>query len=54
MFSVIPCYDLQPAGDDVEALWAEESYAGALRNIEPDRDRVYDLCDRTGGGSDAL
>lgn len=35
MFSVNPCYDLQPAGDDVEALWAEESYAGALRTSPP-------------------
>ena len=24
MFSVNPCYDLQPAGEDVEALWAEK------------------------------
>ena len=54
MFSVNPCYDLQPAGDDVEALWAEESYAGALRNIDPDRERLYELCERTGVGIDAM
>ena len=30
MFSVNPCYDLQPAGENCEALWAEESYAGML------------------------
>lgn len=54
MFSVNPCYDLQPAGDDVEALWAEESYVGALRNIDPDRERLYELCERTGVGIDAM
>ena len=54
MFSVNPCYDLQPAGDDDEALWAEESYAGALRNIDPDRERLYELCERTGVGIDAM
>ena len=41
-------------GDDVEALWAEESYAGALRNIDPDRERLYELCERTGVGIDAM
>ena len=26
MFSVNPCYDLLPGDEDVEKLWAEESY----------------------------
>ena len=26
MFSVNPCYDLQPASEDVEELWAEKNY----------------------------
>lgn len=26
MFSINPCYDLQPANEDVEALWDEKSY----------------------------
>ena len=44
MFSVNPCYDLQPAGEQVEALWAEQSYAEALHNVDPDRERgVKDL-----------
>ena len=25
MFSINPCYDLQPASEDVEALWEEKS-----------------------------
>ena len=26
MFSINPCYDLQPASEDVEELWAEKNY----------------------------
>ncbi len=54
MFSINPCYDLQPAGDDVEALWAPESYAEAKHNIDPDRERLYELCERTGVGIDVM
>ena len=54
MFSINPCYDLQPAGEEVEALWAEESYAAPLHNIDPDRERLYELCERTGVGIDVM
>lgn len=54
MFSINPCYDLQPAGEQVEALWAEQSYASALHNIDPDRERLYELCARTGVGIDVM
>ena len=54
MFSVNPCYDLQPAGEDVDALWADESYAKALHNIDPERERLYELCERTGVGIDVM
>ncbi len=54
MFSVNPCYDLQPPGEDVDALWADESYAHALRNIDPDRERLYELCEREGVGIDVM
>lgn len=30
MFSVNPCYDLQPASEDVEELWAEKNYEAPL------------------------
>ena len=50
MFSVNPCYDLQPAGEDVEALWAAEAYAGQLTNMDPDRERLYETCERLGVG----
>ncbi|MDE5709030.1 MAG: aldo/keto reductase [Alistipes sp.] len=54
MFSINPCYDLQPAGEDVDALWADESYAQALHNIDPDRERLYELCEREGVGIDVM
>ncbi|MCM1151871.1 MAG: aldo/keto reductase [Alistipes sp.] len=54
MFSINPCYDLQPAGEDVDALWADESYDHALHNIDPDRERLYELCAREGVGIDVM
>lgn len=50
MFSVNPCYDLQPADEDVEKLWAEESYAHELTNMDPDRQKLYETCQRLGVG----
>ena len=54
MFSINPCYDLQPAGEEVDALWADESYDHALQNIDPDRERLYELCAREGVGIDVM
>lgn len=50
MFSVNPCYDLQPAGEDVEQLWSDEAYANVLTNMDPDRQRLYETCQRLGVG----
>ena len=50
MFSVNPCYDLQPANEDVEQLWADEAYAADLTNMDPDRQRLYETCQRLGVG----
>ena len=50
MFSVNPCYDLQPAGEDVEQLWADEAYDHLLTNMDPDRQRLYETCQRLGVG----
>ena len=63
MFSVNPCYDLQPGNEDLELLWAEQSYAGKLTNMDPERERLYETCQRLGvaitvmkafGGGDLL
>jgi len=50
MFSVNPCYDLLPGTDDCEALWADDSYAGRLVNMDPERERLYETCQRLGVG----
>lgn len=50
MFSVNPCYDLLPAGEDCEDLWREESYQNLLTNMDPDRERLYETCEKLGVG----
>ncbi|MEY8427112.1 aldo/keto reductase [Lachnospiraceae bacterium 46-15] len=50
MFSINPCYDLLPGDEDVEKLWAEESYAKPLFNLEPKREELYETCQRMGVG----
>ena len=50
MFSVNPCYDLQPASEDVETLWADESYEQELTNMNPERQKLYETCQREGVG----
>lgn len=46
MFSINPCYDMLPPSEDVEMLWAEESYANPLLNMEPSRQKLYETCER--------
>jgi predicted aldo/keto reductase-like oxidoreductase len=50
MFSVNPCYDLQPGNEDLELLWADESYARPLVNMDPKRQALYEVCQRRGVG----
>lgn len=50
MFSVNPCYDLQPASEDVEDLWRDENYADHLTNMNPERQKLYETCQRLGVG----
>lgn len=50
MFSVNPCYDLQPAGEDLEELWAPKNYEKPLLNMDPLRERLYESCQRLGVG----
>lgn len=46
MFSVNPCYDLQPASENVEELWAEKNYEKHLVNMDPQRQELYEVCQR--------
>ncbi len=50
MFSVNPCYDLLPASEDVEELWAPKNYQNALVNMDPQRQALYETCQRLGVG----
>ena len=50
MFSVNPCYDLQPASEDVEDLWADEAYSHHLTNMDPEREKLYETCQSHGVG----
>ncbi|MEY8338274.1 aldo/keto reductase [Lachnospiraceae bacterium 62-35] len=50
MFSVNPCYDLQPASEDVEDLWKEDNYRSHLVNMDPERQELYESCQRLGVG----
>ena len=50
MFSVNPCYDLQPAERDIEELGSIENYADPLVNMDPQRQALYETCQRLGVG----
>src|SRR5574344_10219 len=54
MFSINPCYDMQPAGEDVEKLWADESYEHKLKNQDSQRKELYELCESRGVGIDVM
>ena len=50
MFSINPCYDLQPASEDVEELWAEKNYEKPLLNMDSQRQELYETCQALGVG----
>ncbi len=50
MFSVNPCYDLQPPSENVEDLWADAAYEHTLKNMDPQRQRLYERCQELGVG----
>lgn len=50
MFSINPCYDLLPAGENVEDLWKEENYQTPLVNMDPLRQELYETCQALGVG----
>lgn len=54
LFSINPCYDMQPAGEDVEQLWADESYARPLSGQDKERRELYELCGAKGVGIDVM
>ena len=37
-----------PASEDVDDLWKDENYENPLTNIDPDRQALYETCERKG------
>lgn len=54
LFSINPCYDMQPATENVEDLWADENYDHDLRNQDTERKAFYELCESKGVGIDVM
>ena len=50
LFSINPCYDLLPGDEDVEQLWNEKNYEKPLVNMDPERQALYETCQRLGVG----
>lgn len=50
MFSINPCYDLQPASEDCNDLWDDKNYESFHINIDADRESLYELCEQRGVG----
>lgn len=50
LFSVNPAYDMVPPSEDLNLLWAEESYHRPLHNLDPERESLYELCEKRGVG----
>lgn len=50
MFSINPCYDLQPAGENCEALWDGKNYERPLVNMDTERVKLYEACQQHGVG----
>ncbi len=50
MFSVNPVYDLQPPTENVDDLWADDVYKKTYMNMDPDRQRLYEVCQSKGVG----
>lgn len=49
MFSINPAYDMLPASEDINTMYAEE-YDPELGGIAPERAALYDLCAKHGIG----
>lgn len=50
MFSINPAYDMLPGSEDLEMLFDGKSYEQDLDNIDPERELLYNTCERLGVG----
>lgn len=46
LFSINPCYDIQPASEDCNDLWDESNYENVEFKIDKDREEFYELCEK--------
>lgn len=46
MFSINPCYDVQPASEDCNDLWDEKKYENVEFRIDKDREELYEICEK--------
>lgn len=46
LFSINPCYDVQPASEDCNDLWDESKYENIEFKIDKDREEFYELCEK--------
>jgi len=48
LFSINPCYDMLVPSENCEDLWREDAYAKPLFNMNPERQDLYETCERLG------
>lgn len=46
LFSINPCYDIQPASENCDDLWDESKYENLDFKIDKDREELYELCEK--------
>lgn len=54
LFSINPAYDLQPSDVSIYDMFEDSTYAKGRHNIDPEREKLYELCERTGVGIDVM
>ncbi len=50
LFSINPCYDIQPATENCNDLWDEKNYEDVEFKIDKDREELYELCEKQNVG----
>lgn len=54
LFSINPAYDLQPSDVSIYDMFEDATYAASRHNIDPEREALYELCERAGVGIDVM
>ena len=49
LFSINPAFDMLPASEDINVLFSDK-YSEELRGIAPEREELYQICEREGVG----